>query len=186
VDTVPFGCYKKELFERIGTFDEDLVRNQDDELNSRLIKAGGKIFLVPEIKIDYIARATLRGVWRMYWQYGYFKPLAIKKVGTVVTIRQLVPGAFVLSLGLCAILALFHPLASYALLAISSAYLLASLFASVLVAKRFGPALVLVCPIVFAAVHFAFGAGFLRGVGDFFGIRARTKVPRPEEIPISR
>jgi hypothetical protein len=76
-------------------FDEELIRNQDDELNCRLIKAGGKILLTPDIRIDYIARTTLRRVWQMYWQYGYYKPLVIRKVGAVVTARQLIPGTFV-------------------------------------------------------------------------------------------
>ncbi|MGZ8889640.1 MAG: glycosyltransferase family 2 protein [Halobacteriota archaeon] len=185
VDTVPFGCYKRAVFDRIGMFDEELVRNQDDEFNSRLIKAGGKILLTPDIKIEYIARTTLRRVWRMYWQYGYYKPLAIRKVGAVVTVRQVVPATFVLTLGLCAIIAPFHWLAGYALLAISGAYLLTSLFASVLVARRFGAIFVVVCPVVFAVVHSAFGTGFLRGVWDF-GIRRQSKTKRRAEVRISR
>ena len=59
VDTVPFGCYKREVFEKIGLFDEDLVRNQDDELNVRLQRNGGKILLVPEIVSYYYARDSL-------------------------------------------------------------------------------------------------------------------------------
>jgi len=55
VDTVPFGCYRREVFDRIGLFDEDLVRNQDDELNLRLIKRGGRILLSPRIVCKYYA-----------------------------------------------------------------------------------------------------------------------------------
>ena len=55
-DTVPFGCYKREVFNKIGLFDEELTRNQDDEFNGRLLKAGGKIFLIPDVAIDYTAR----------------------------------------------------------------------------------------------------------------------------------
>jgi glycosyltransferase involved in cell wall biosynthesis len=73
VDTVPFGCYKREVFEKIGLFNEALVRNQDDEFNHRLIKHGGRILLVPEIISFYTARESFGQVWRMYYQYGYFK-----------------------------------------------------------------------------------------------------------------
>ncbi|MGZ8892846.1 MAG: glycosyltransferase family 2 protein [Halobacteriota archaeon] len=65
VDTVPFGCYKRAVFDKIGMFDEELVRNQDDEFNSRLIKAGGKILLIPDVKIEYMGRESLRHVWNV-------------------------------------------------------------------------------------------------------------------------
>lgn len=79
VDTVPFGCYKREVFDRIGLFDEDLVRNQDDEFNLRLIKNGGKILLGPDIISYYYARDSIHKLWKMYFQYGYFKPSVAKK-----------------------------------------------------------------------------------------------------------
>ena len=185
VDTVPFGCYKRAVFDKIGTFDEELVRNQDDELNSRLIKAGGKILLTPDIKIEYIARTRLRLVWRMYWQYGYYKPLVIRKVGAVVTVRQIIPAIFVVTLGLCAIMAMFYDSAIYALLGIIGAYLLGNLSASLVAAKRFGMGLFVVCPFVFAVLHFAFGTGFLLGVCDF-GFRGRRKTVQRTEVPLSR
>ena len=64
VDTVPFGCYRREVFDRIGLFDEELVRNQDDELNLRLIKHGGRILLSPRIVCKYYARDSLSKLWR--------------------------------------------------------------------------------------------------------------------------
>lgn len=96
VDTVPFGCYKREVFNRIGLFDEDMIRNQDDELNARLTKAGGKILLVRDVRIKYFARPTLKKLNKMFYQYGLFKPLVAKKVGQPATWRQFVPLAFVL------------------------------------------------------------------------------------------
>ena len=98
VDTVPFGCYRRELFDRIGTFDEDLVRNQDDEFNLRLIRNGGRILLSPRIVCKYYARDSLPKLWRMYYQYGYFKPLVVRKLGGVMTVRQLLPPLFVVFL----------------------------------------------------------------------------------------
>jgi hypothetical protein len=145
-------------------FDEELIRNQDDEFNYRLIRSGGKILLVPGIKIEYFARTTLFEVWRMYWQYGVYKPLAIRKLGAVMTVRQEVPAAFVMALALSAALAPVSALALYALIAITGCYTFGNFLASALLARRFGIRLVLACAIVFAAIHCAYGAGFLWGM----------------------
>jgi glycosyltransferase involved in cell wall biosynthesis len=110
VDTVPFGCFRREVFDVVGLFDEELVRNQDDEFNGRLIKAGYRIVLIPDVVIEYYARDEFSKLYKMYYQYGLYKPLASYKLGGVTTIRQLIPLGFVLSLFLGAILAtIFQP-----------------------------------------------------------------------------
>lgn len=98
VDTVPFGCWPRSVFERIGKFDLDLVRNQDDEFNGRLIKAGGKIYLLPHVEVKYFARDKISKVAKMFYQYGLFKPLVNKKLGSPATLRQFIPLALVLGL----------------------------------------------------------------------------------------
>lgn len=98
VDTVPFGCFHRSIFDRIGYFDEELIRNQDDEFNGRIIKNGGKIYLLPNIVMDYYARDTEKKVFKMFYQYGLFKPLVNKKLGSPATIRQFFPLCFVLGL----------------------------------------------------------------------------------------
>ncbi len=122
VDTVPFGCYRKEVFARIGLFDEELVRNQDDELNLRLIRNGGRILLSPKIVCRYYTRDSLPKLWRMYYQYGYFKPLVVRKVRGVMTLRQLVPPLFVLCLAAGALLAPWSRVAAAALALLVAAY----------------------------------------------------------------
>src|SRR6185369_50906 len=107
VDTVPYGCYKRSVFERIGLFDEHLIRNQDDEFNARLKKNGGKIFLIPSLKIDYFARPALAKLSKMYYQYGLFKPLVNLKIGTPSAGRQLVPPLFVLTFLLLLVFSFF-------------------------------------------------------------------------------
>ena len=72
VDTVPFGCYRKEVFDKIGNFNKNLTRNHDIEFNLRLKKAGGKILLVPDIKSYYYARATFRELFRNNFQNGFW------------------------------------------------------------------------------------------------------------------
>jgi GT2 family glycosyltransferase len=91
VDTVPFGCYRRDVFDRIGTFDEELTRNQDDEFNMRLLRAGGKILLIPDVVCDYVARRSLRKLWAMMYQYGLFKPLVVRKIQGVLTLYHIVP-----------------------------------------------------------------------------------------------
>src|SRR5438093_7105727 len=81
VDTVPFGCFRREVFERVGLFDEELVRSQDDEFNFRLLKAGGRVLLVPGAVACYRARRSVLQLARMFYQYGYFKPRVAAKVG---------------------------------------------------------------------------------------------------------
>lgn len=98
VDTVPFGMYRRGIFERIGRYDERLVRNQDIELNSRIRKAGGKIIISPEIKLKYYNRATYRGLWQQAFNNGLWNPYTIWLVGGGLYIRHFVPMFFVLGL----------------------------------------------------------------------------------------
>ena len=65
VDTVYLGAWPRRVFERIGLFDEEQVRNQDDEFNYRLRASGGRIVLTPEIRSLYYNRSTLRLLWRL-------------------------------------------------------------------------------------------------------------------------
>ena len=96
---MPFGCYRREVFTRNGLFDEDHVRTEDDEFNLRLRKNGGRSLLVPEIIIDYYARESLPKIWRMYYYYGYFKPLVARKLGLVLGLRHLIPSLLVMHPG---------------------------------------------------------------------------------------
>ncbi|NQD37411.1 glycosyltransferase family 2 protein [Permianibacter sp. IMCC34836] len=116
VDTVPFGFYKRHVFDRIGGFDVDLDRNQDDELNSRLLANGGRILLLPKPVITYVARDSYRKLSKMYYQYGLFKPLALVKSGHRPTMRQLVPSVFLIALLLGGIGAIFSNVATLGLL----------------------------------------------------------------------
>ncbi|MGH4002424.1 MAG: glycosyltransferase family 2 protein, partial [Pseudonocardiaceae bacterium] len=98
VDHVAFGCWRRAVFDRHGLFDEELVRGQDVEFNARLISRGGTVLLLPEVTSSYHARRSLGQVARMFYQYGYYKPLVVRKAGRVMTLRQLVPPLFVLAL----------------------------------------------------------------------------------------
>lgn len=112
VDTVTYGCWRRETFERFGYFDEELVRNQDDEHNLRILRGGGKIYQSPKIQSWYRPRGSLTALFKQYMQYGYWKVRVIQKHKLPASWRHLVPGAFVLSLGLLFLLAAFSFLLS--------------------------------------------------------------------------
>lgn len=184
VDTVAFGCYRRDVFTRVGGFDEELVRNQDDELNLRLGRRGGRLLLVPDVRSSYQARESLPKLWRMYAQYGYFKPLVIRKVGGVLTVRQLVPALFVLAL-LAAVAALATPLGGLPLAAVVGAYAAASILAAARSAPTHGPSVAATLPIVFTVLHLAYGSGFLRGAARFLVAR-RGPPSDAARLPITR
>ena len=105
-DTVYLGAWKRDVFSKIGGFDEDLVRNQDDEFNFRLIQSGGRIWLNPEIKSIYKPRNSLIKLVVQYFQYGFYKVRVMQKRAGISSIRQLIPPAFVISLILSLIMSL--------------------------------------------------------------------------------
>jgi GT2 family glycosyltransferase len=109
VDTVAFGAYRREVFERVGFFDEELARNQDDEFNYRVVQGGFKIFLDPAIQSDYFVRGSISKLYKQYDQYGYWKVFVNKKHGAVTTLRQLAPPLWVLFLLMGWTGSLMHP-----------------------------------------------------------------------------
>jgi succinoglycan biosynthesis protein ExoA len=161
VDTVPFGAYRREIFETIGNFDEDLVRNQDDEFNLRLTQSGGLIWLEPSLEVKYWCRSTLGSLWMQYFEYGFYKVPVIQKRRAVGAWRALVPPLFVSTLGL----SVLPPLLGGRRLGLlaSFAYLLSSSVCSLPLIKRDWKATI-VLPMVFLAMHAGYGAGFLWGL----------------------
>ena len=95
--TVAFGAYKKKIFDEVGLFDEEFVRNQDDELNFRVTQSGNKILLSPDIVSYYYTRGSFSKLWRQYYQYGFWKVRVIQKHKRPASIRHLIPMLFVLS-----------------------------------------------------------------------------------------
>lgn len=164
VDTVPFGCYQRQVFDRIGLFDEELVRNQDDEFNGRLVKSGGRILLVPSVVSYYTARDSLIKLWRTYYQYGLFKPLAASKAGRVTTWRQLAPVTFVVALLSSGIMSAFLPYVRPAFIAVAGGYLLADAAASVKAARTQRLPCVSWTCMVFPVLHLSYGFGYLVGI----------------------
>ncbi|MCL6582179.1 MAG: glycosyltransferase family 2 protein [bacterium] len=185
VDTVPFGCYKREVFDKIGYFDEDLIRNQDDEFNLRLIKSGGKILLVPEIVSYYYARDSLLKLWRMYFQYGYFKPLVVLKVGGVFTWRQLIPIVFISGVIISGLLSFILKPFFWMFLLLISTYSLANLFFSFSLGLQKERRCIFFLPIAFPVIHFSYGLGYLKGILDFVVWREQRR-KRIKDLQLTR
>lgn len=174
VDTVYMGAWPRRVFEKLGLFDEELMRDQDDEFNYRLRAAGGKILLSPDIKSEYTVRSTPKGLWRQYFQYGFYKVRVLQKHPRQMSLRQFVPPMFVLSLLASALLAAF-PAVRWFSLVVPTAYLAANLGASVFTALRVKKAdrrplsaHDLLLPLAFAILHLSYGLGFLLGLFKFW------------------
>jgi glycosyltransferase involved in cell wall biosynthesis len=185
VDTVPFGCFRPELFRRIGGFDEELVRNQDDELNFRILRHGGSVLLVPDVVCRYYARSSFRQLGRTYYQYGLFKPLVAYKIGRVMTARQLAPPAFVLTLLICAAAAPWSMAARVALGLVILAYATVALGMGLNGARGRGARTGALLAGAFATLHISYGLGFLAGTIGL-AVRRWRPGPEPAAIPLSR
>lgn len=168
VDSVYLGCWKKSTLLKLGLFDEEFVRNQDDELNLRIIRSGGKIWQSPKIQSFYYPRSSIKALFRQYTQYGYWKVRVIKKHKLPASIRHLIPAIFLVNLILFALLSIFFDWAWFIFLAIISAYMLTNLLATLIVCNKSGSfKYIPVIPFVFSTFHFGYGYGFLRGLIDF-------------------
>ncbi|MAX80976.1 MAG: hypothetical protein CL843_12490 [Crocinitomicaceae bacterium] len=186
VDTVPYGCYKREVFDKIGLFDTDLVRNQDDELNARLKKHGGKIFMIPSVKISYFARPNFKKMRKMFYHYGLYKPLVNVKIGAPTTIRQFIPPAFTLAQLLWLILALLGNFvwATVAFVLIWAPYLgIISLVSAKISGKEKTPGLFMKLVQTFPQIHLSYGWGYLLG---FFKVLAFLTGRKMKPVEISR
>jgi glycosyltransferase involved in cell wall biosynthesis len=164
-DTVPFGCYRREVFDKIGLFDEDLIRNQDDEFNARLINNGGKIYLTPELVINYTARDKFNKMAKMYYQYGLFKPLVCKKLKSPATIRQFFPSLFLCGLIGGLITSFCTMWIAYLYLFILSVYILLGIIIGVKNGNRYKDyKLIFYLPFTFFLIHISYGWGYLVGI----------------------
>lgn len=177
VDHVAFGCWRRALFEQVGLFDEELIRGQDVEFNARVIRRGGRVLLLPDIVSRYHARRTFGQVARMFYQYGYFKPLVAMKAGRIMTVRQMVPPLFLLAFVSAAAASLWWPVAFLVWASIAGAYSLVVLGCALGAVPRHGARCALALLGVFPLLHVGYGLGYLRGLWDHW--LCFWKPPRP-------
>ena len=161
VDTVPFGAFQRSLIERIGKFDETLLTNEDYEFNTRIRRAGGKIWFDPEIKSTYIARQNLRDLARQYWRYGFWKMKMLRRFPESFRWRQLA-GLFVISFPVLALLGIWFYWARWLLSFEIVVYLLALIVVGLQLAIRDRDlTLFWGVPLAIATMHFSWGTAFI-------------------------
>jgi GT2 family glycosyltransferase len=162
VDTVAFGAYKREVFDEIGLFDEELERNQDDEFNFRLTAAGHKIYLNSDIRCKYYVRASFKKLFKQYFQYGFWKVYVNKKHKTITTIRQLVPLLFTLYLLLLIFSSFIHYKFFLLLFPLLIIYFIIGAISTLKMKLSFIEKMGAIY--TFWLLHLAYGLGYLKGI----------------------
>lgn len=180
VDTVYLGAFRRETLERVGLYDESLVRNQDYELNYRIRKAGGRIFYSPEIFAYYYGRDSLAALWRQYHQYGLWKARVIARHPSSAQPRHFAAPLFAAGLLGLGVLAPALPFAGSLLGLQLILYTLASVTFSTREGLRKGLRFLPVLPLVFLVLHLSWGLGFLRGA---CGVAASMMAQRVRRLP---
>ena len=162
VDTVPFGAFQRDVFSKFGGYDERLVRNQDNEMNYRIRKNGGRIFMASDIHLSYYCRDSISGICNMAVKNGMWNVITMKLCPGAMGIRHFVPMAFVLSIIGLGLLGFLSNIFWILLLAELVLYLsLAFLFAF----KEKGSVKEkLMVWVLFPLFHIAYGFGSMKGL----------------------
>ena len=167
VDTVAFPAYTREVLAAAGPFDEELVRNQDDEYNYRLRKMGRRILLAADVQARYYSRSSPGKLWRQYFQYGFWKVRVLQKHPAQMQPRQFVPPLFVAALLGSGLLGLFKPVGRILCGLAAGSYLVVNLLASLITARQAGREHAKRLPLIFVILHVSYGLGFLVGLVRF-------------------
>jgi len=162
VDTLAFGAYKRNAFLRNGGYDEELIRNQDEEFNFRLIQNGGKIWIDPSIKSTYFVRDSISKLFKQYYYYGFFKVRVIQKTKALISWRHLVPALFVLAIVFSSCMSYFYNI-TWPVVSILGTYFTTNIIFSLYESMRrnFKPLILL--PFVYLLMHISYGIGFIFG-----------------------
>lgn len=163
VDTVFMGICPRDVY-RAFRFDEEMVRNQDDELSYRLLDAGARIVCSPAIRSSYRSRGTVQGLWRQYFDYGYWKVRVLEKHPDQARIRHVVPAAFVGVILVGAPASVTWRPAAVASSIIVASYVAADLLASARARRGLTSSTLARLPFVYPVLHLAYGAGFIAGL----------------------
>jgi glycosyltransferase involved in cell wall biosynthesis len=161
-DTVPFGAFRRSLFDELGGFDESLHTNEDYEFNTRIRLRGGKLWLDPNIKVKYFARPTLAQLAKQYWRYGYWKYQMVQRYPESLRWRQALPPLFVLCLLVLIIFSLWISTAGVVLAIAVVSYTLALVLSGLdVVFQSRKLYLLLGVPLAIAVMHLSWGSAFL-------------------------
>lgn len=162
VETVPFGCFYRKTIEKVGLYDENILTNEDYELNARIRKDGGRIWLDPEIQSVYYARGTISQLAKQYFRYGYWKYKMLKRYPETIIWRQALPPLFVFSLVVLFLLGFIQPFFHLILLVELALYIIPQFIVSGSASFRYQTFYLLIgVPIAISTMHVSWGSGFL-------------------------
>lgn len=162
VDTVAFGLYKKDIFKKVGYFDESLERNQDNDMHQRIKENGGKFYLNPEISAVYFSRDTVKGMIKQGYQNGRWCIITLKKDKKTMSVRHIIPLCFFSFITIMLLVGLAFKPAWWILGTIIGIYLILSIIFSVKKTKKITE--VVKMPGLFFLLHFSYGLGSFRAL----------------------
>jgi succinoglycan biosynthesis protein ExoA len=168
VDAVLYPVWRRDVFERVGDFDESLVRNQDDDHHYRIRAAGGVIFQTQKMRAKYFVRGSVRQLLRQYTQYAFWKVAVAKKHGRFIDWKPLVPPAFFAALVITAVGGFLTPYLWLAGGALAAAYIIADVAASATVAAKAGLLSYFKALVVFPIFHLRYALGIVAGIWCFY------------------
>ena len=172
VDTVPFGAFKREVFTKYGGYDERLVRNQDNEMNYRIRKNGGKIYLADDIHLSYYCRDSIKGIANMAQKNGMWNVITMKLCPGAMGWRHFIPMLFVISLIGLMVLGIVHKIFWIGLVMELVLYMLCDLYFSLRLSNSIKEILLLI--VLFPIFHVSYGFGSIKGIGKLFAKEYRN------------
>lgn len=161
VDTVPFGAFRREIFDKVGLFNPELPRSEDNDFNSRIRANGGKVYLASDIHFTYYCRNTAKGLLNQAIKNGNALFLTLRKNPKAMSLRHYIPFMFVLSLVVLPIVSIFFPVVWWVLVAESGAYFILDLIFSLKGRKKSYFAYKFV---MYPLFHISYGIGSLLGL----------------------
>jgi hypothetical protein len=177
VDAVPFALFRRQVFERVGLFNEVLVRNQDTEFFGRVRRAGLRVLLDPQLGTVYRARGTVAGLLRQGYANAYWNILVWRLNPDAFQWRHAIPGIFATGVVVLALSGFLVPGAWRVLAAVVAGHLGAGIVASGTITRRTGRALAFLLPPLFLLYHLGYGTGSLAGALAFLGRRLPPAAP---------
>lgn len=166
VDTVPFGAFRREVFSKYGGYDERLARNQDNEMNFRIRKNGGKIYLSRDIKLAYYCRDSVSGIAKMALTNGRWNVITMKLCPGSMGIRHFVPLALVISLLVLGVGSVFIPISRWLFALELALYLSFDIIFSIKQARTIKEFIHLMG--LFPIFHISYGLGSVKGISCLF------------------
>ena len=169
VGTLAFGAYNRQVFNKIGGYDTDLIRNQDDEFNFRMVQNKLKIWIHPSIQSFYYPKSSIVGLFKQYFQYGFYKIRVFQKRSAIASIRHIIPLIFIIAILFSIYVLLFKDVV-FPIKSLSLMYVFTSIFFTINEIKNNTQIgfLFILLPLCFLTLHISYGLGSLLGIFYFF------------------